>query len=242
MDDSTARETEHLPGHAMRHLPSHLRFWLLAGAIVWLDLWSKTWAFGHLGPGETRVIVRNVIEFRRSLNTGAVFGSFAGYTSVFIVASLFALGFVLYMFARSARTQAALQVALALILAGAIGNLYDRTFLRADVVTRQTESGAERTTVGKIISSPDDATLRIGDWPGGENARRFMRSRVTVHRQGVVRDFIKFVPRFPASVPKVAGRDIWPWVFNVADSALVCGVCLLLISSWVDRDPRRHAE
>lgn len=226
----------------MQSLPSHLRFWLVAGAGVWLDLWSKAWAFESLRPGEVRVIIHGVIEFRRSLNTGAVFGSFAGYTSVFIIASLFALGFVLYMFARSARTQAALHIALALILAGAIGNLYDRTFLKADVVTRQTESGAEETTVGKIISDPDDAILRIGDWPGGENAHRFVRSRVTIHRQGVVRDFIKFVPRFPASAPKVAGRDMWPWVFNVADATLVCGVCLLLISSWVDRDSRRHIE
>jgi lipoprotein signal peptidase len=242
MDDSTGRVTEDFPEQAMWSLSSHVRFWLVAGIVVWLDLWSKTWAFANLGPGEIREILRGVIEFRRSLNTGAVFGSFAGYTSVFIVASLFALGFVLYMFARSARMQAALHIALALILAGAVGNLYDRTFLKADVVIRRTDSGVEETTVGKIISDPDAAVLRIGDWPGGENARRFARSAVTVRSQGVVRDFIKFVPRFPASVPKFAGRDIWPWVFNVADAALVCGVCLLLISSWVDRDPHRRAE
>ena len=60
---------------------------------------------------------------------------------------------------------------------------------------------------------------------------------VTTRRQGVVRDFIKFVPHFPAWVPRLGGKEIWPWVFNVADAALVCGVCILLIHTWWDRKP-----
>jgi signal peptidase II len=242
MDDSTSRETGHGADPAMRHLSSHVRFLILAAAALWLDLWTKGWAFDNLQSNEVRTFIPGAIEFRRSLNAGAVFGSFAGYTSIFIIASVFALGFVYYLFARSARTQRALHLALSLILAGAIGNLYDRAFIKADVVIPHTASAAPGSIIGSIVSQPGDDIIRIGDWPDGNRPRSFDRSRVTVRRQGVVRDFIKFVPKFPASIPKLAGRAVWPWVFNVADAALVCGVGILLIASWVDRKPHARTE
>jgi lipoprotein signal peptidase len=51
----------------------------------------------------------------------------------------------------------------------------------------------------------------------------------------VVRDFIKFKPR-------IAGRDVWPWVFNVADVALSVGVGILLIHFWMERRRRPAVE
>ncbi len=204
---------------------------------MWLDLWSKHGAFTALASTETRTIIPGAVEFRRSLNDGAVFGSFTGFTDLFIVASLFALGFVFYLFVHSARAQRTLHLALGLILAGAVGNLYDRAFVVADVLTHHSPSGRQEKLIGLVISDPSDLVIRIGDWPDGANARSFARANVSVRRQGVVRDFIKFVPKFPAAVPKLAGRDIWPWVFNVADAALVCGVGLLLLNTWIARNP-----
>jgi lipoprotein signal peptidase len=206
---------------------------VVAGLV--LDLWSKHWAFANLASGETRTIWPSVLEFRRSLNAGAVFGSFTGQTGLFVVASLFALIFVLYLFVRSDRRQYGLHIALGLILSGATGNLYDRAFIIADVVHHQPSSGRVEMIIGSMRSSAGDQTIRIGDWPDGAHPRTLRRSEVTIQKLGVVRDFIKFVPRFPQWVPKLAGRDVWPWVFNVADSALVCGVGLLLISSWFGR-------
>jgi lipoprotein signal peptidase len=31
--------------------------------------------------------------------------------------------------------------------------------------------------------------------------------------------------------------DVWPWIFNVADTALVIGVALLMLTSIVERRP-----
>ena len=230
---------------AARHTPSHARFWGVAGALLWLDLWSKNWIFASLAPDETRALLPNWIELRRSLNDGAVFGSFTGQVGLFIVASVLALAFVVYLFAYSRRSQWCLHVALACILAGALGNLYDRGMLKADVITFQTLSGHESSFIGRVISDPDDATLKIGDWPEGTNPRRFSASEVHVRRQGVVRDFIKFVPQFPAWVPRLSGRDVWPWVFNVADATLVCGVLLMLVTCLPERKhstPPREAS
>jgi len=249
---------------AITHIPSHLRLWLVAGVILWLDLWSKAWVFGHLPSNESRPFIPGVIDFRRSLNEGAVFGSLKGHVELFIVASLFALGFVVYLFAFSSRAHRALHVVLGLILAGAIGNLYDRAMVQADVLVYTARNGETVTVVGKIIDQAPDAqteidrmiqreesrrherarandTIWIGAWPDGANAQEFKRSKVTVRQQGVVRDFIKFVPRFPKWVPRLGGRDIWPWVFNVADAALVCGVGALLCTSWLERR-QQHQE
>lgn len=242
MDVSTPKEPDEggrRSESAIRHVQAHLWFWGLAGGLLGLDLWTKHWAFTALAPTEIRPILSGAIDLRRSLNDGAVFGSFAGYPSVFIVASLGALGVVLYMFAHSTRRQRALHVALALILAGALGNLYDRAFVVADVVKFNRPFGPKTSLIGTILSDPEDSVIRLGDWPDGAHIRSLPRSDVTnIQRQGVVRDFIKFVWKFPAWVPGFAGKDVWPWVFNIADATLVCGVGVLLIHIWLDRRPR----
>ena len=92
------------------------------GLFSWLDLWSKERVFSTLKSGEVYVAIPGTLHFRRSLNDGAVFGSFTGYVAVFVVASVAAAGFVLYMFGTSRPAQRVLHVGLALILAGAMGN------------------------------------------------------------------------------------------------------------------------
>lgn len=219
------------------HLPSHVRLWGIALAALALDLGSKAWIFDSLPPHTSRTFLPYFVEFHRSLNDGAVFGSFKGQISLFIIASVIALGFVLYLFIRTPRTQWMTHCALALILAGALGNLYDRAFVQADKVETPAALGGMMQRIGRIVEETEEQ-VRIGDWPEGTNAQWVDRSHVVFRNQGVVRDFIKFIPRFPKWVPRVGGRDMWPWVFNVADAALVCGVGALLLSSWMEKKPR----
>lgn len=228
------RETE----AAVADWRSQLRFWVVSGVVLGLDLWSKQWAFRALDPHETRSIIPKVLEFRRSLNDGAVFGSFTGQVELFIVASLFALGFVFYLFARSPRTYRGLHIALGMILAGALGNLYDRAMIEADIVTITNADGRQGRIIGTLVSEPDAKVVRVGDWPEGTNVRSFDSQDVTLHQQGVVRDFIRIAAKFPSWVPKLGGRDVWPWVFNIADASLVCGVGVLLLTSWLGHGTR----
>ncbi len=53
--------------------------------------------------------------------------------------------------------------------------------------------------------------------------------------EGRVRDFIKI----ELSIGKL---ELWPWVFNVADMLLVCGVALLMLNIWFDRKPTGTPE
>ena len=220
---------------AAGHIPSHLRFWIPAAGLLWFDLWSKEWAFSALPSDAERAWIPGILEFRRSLNDAAVFGVLAGYVGMFLIASVLALPFVFYLFAHSARFQRALHVALAMILAGAIGNLYDRSVNVADVAETTTAAGERRSVIGVLLESKSEDYVRIGDWPTGEHPQTFRRENVTLRRQGVVRDFIKFIPQFPVWLGRLSGLDVWPWVFNVADASLVCGVVLLLLHSLLDR-------
>lgn len=221
----------------LSHWPSHLRFWFPAAALLVLDLWSKNWAFSALDPDHGYEAIPGFLEFRRSLNDGAVFGSFTGYVSVFIVASILALLFVFYLFAKSTRAQWGLQIALAMILSGAIGNLYDRAFIQADIVRFPETKRPKPSAIGKLVEEPKDGVIRLGDWPDGANPRTIRDQGATLHRQGVVRDFIKFTGKFPQSWPRFGGYDIWPWIFNIADAALVCGVIVLLLHCLFERKP-----
>jgi len=72
------------------------------------------------------VLVPKVLHLYLTTNTGAVFGLGKGGRWVFITVTLAAVGVILFVLVRSRPEQRLLHVALAMILAGALGNLYDR--------------------------------------------------------------------------------------------------------------------
>lgn len=80
-----------------------------------------------LTPHEPKTVVPGLLEFSLVLNPGAVFGMGAGKRMVFITFTLAALGFGLWMFgAWTKRGDRSAHVAIALLMAGGLGNLYDR--------------------------------------------------------------------------------------------------------------------
>lgn len=114
------------------------------------------------------VVIPGALNLQLTLNQGAVFGSAQGMRPVFISVSILATAVILVLLYRSPRGAWFYQAGLALILGGALGNLYDRVEYAA------------------------------------------------------VRDMLHMLP----------GTGLWPWIFNVADVALVCGVGLVLVVSW----------
>ncbi len=154
---------------------SHLRFWLVMALGLTADLWTKNWAELTLKGKRPWIIIEDALSFHYSTNPGALFGMGRQLTWLFVGASLAALLFVLYVFAKSSTGQRSFHLALGMILAGALGNLYDRLFV------------------------------------GGE-----------------VRDFIKIELH-------IGDFELWPWIFNVADMLLVCGVSILMLNIWLCR-------
>ena len=211
---------------AIRFLKPHLLLWSLAVVVLAVDLWSKAWAMGTLpvvNPDPPTLLFGR-ISLQRSLNAGALFGLGQGMSALFIAASLLALLFVLYLFASSSRRQWVMHAALGFILAGALGNLYDRAWCTADVVTFR-QSGAREivTIVGDRTADP----VLLRPWGTQADPVKTPQSEIlSIRTQGVVRDFIRIEP--------ILGIDIWRWVFNVADVALTIGVVALLLQFWWD--------
>jgi len=151
-------------------------FWAIVAVVLTVDLVSKWVAFALIPLQQPVDVLPGQIEFRTTLNEGAVFGLGAGGRWVFIAATAVAVWFILQLFAHSRPRQKFLHTLLALTLGGALGNLYDRAVY------------------------------------------------------GQVRDFIHITL-------KIGGIQIWPWIFNVADIALVAGIGALLAGwtfGWLD--------
>ncbi|MBW3012224.1 signal peptidase II [Candidatus Woesearchaeota archaeon] len=102
----------------------HKWIFLLPFIVVLVDQASKYLASENIMPGERLVILKNLLYFTNTSNTGTLFGLFQGTNVVFIIISLIALYFISYYFLKTEDRR--LELILALVSGAAIGNLIDR--------------------------------------------------------------------------------------------------------------------
>ena len=107
------------------------------------DLFTKHWIFGKLWPPDGRKlwVWEPFVAFELSLNQGALFGMGQGFVWLFALLSIVAaLGILYWLFYRGEARDLWLCVALALVMGGILGNLYDRMGLHGLVLP----GGSER--------------------------------------------------------------------------------------------------
>ncbi|MGB6134824.1 MAG: signal peptidase II [Acidobacteriaceae bacterium] len=110
------------------------RPWLfvIAGCLVALDRLTKAWIVAHIREGETITIIPRVFQLSHVRNPGAAFSLFTDtprpeLTHWLLVGFAIAAALVVtVVLLRIGRRFTATTVALALILGGTIGNLWDR--------------------------------------------------------------------------------------------------------------------
>ncbi len=109
---------------------------VIAAVIVALDRWSKLWVKAHIEMGHAIVVIPRVFRLTDVHNDGAAFSMFETTASPvlvrnlligFSIAAVIAVIALLWTFGRRINL---MSIAFALILGGAVGNLYDRIHLK----------------------------------------------------------------------------------------------------------------
>jgi signal peptidase II len=98
----------------------------LAGLVVWADQWTKRWAEDTLFARAPVDVIGELVRLTYTRNSGVAFGLGAGMRFPFYLFSVAAVIVIMVMFARHRTHTLTRQLALGLILGGALGNLIDR--------------------------------------------------------------------------------------------------------------------
>ena len=110
----------------------HWTRWLLvSAAVIALDLATKAWVSAAFTPGETREVTA-FFNMVLMYNTGAAFSILAnagGWQRWFFTLVSVVISAVIVVMLRRQRSDRMVNFALALVLGGALGNLYDRLTL-----------------------------------------------------------------------------------------------------------------
>lgn len=104
-------------------------FVAVAGVGCAADLWTKHWIFQwlHYPSVEPHWLLGENVGLQTSLNRGALFGIGQGQVWLFVLLSvLTACGITYWLFVRGAARDLVLNISLAAIMGGILGNLYDR--------------------------------------------------------------------------------------------------------------------
>jgi signal peptidase II len=104
---------------------------LISALVIVLDRLSKIWIVHHMRPGYSIPVIPSVFRLSHVLNTGAAFSMMENWRADYVRIGLVSFSAVaaILVFAllwRAGRVLSLTSVALALILGGALGNLYDR--------------------------------------------------------------------------------------------------------------------
>lgn len=97
---------------------------------VFADIVSKWYVFSQPDRFKKVTIIPGFLNIIQSENEGIVFGMFPGKANIFIFLSLLAIAAILFIYIKSNKNIFSSNVALGLILAGALGNLWDRIWFK----------------------------------------------------------------------------------------------------------------
>ena len=113
----------------MKKWINYLLYLLMVAVLVLVDQLSKVWMSNNLKGHENIVWIKNVFELEYLENTGAAFSSFMGKQGFLITITVIILAFVLYKWTQipEGKRYFGFRFTFALLVAGAIGNLIDRT-------------------------------------------------------------------------------------------------------------------
>jgi len=109
-------------------------FFAVALAGAGLDLMTKHLAFEHIERYHEVSIIDGFFAYGRTTNPGVVFGVGGGARKIWLGVSVLAVPVILGIFYTVKKPKWILTIALGMILAGTLGNMYDRVFTEVQEV------------------------------------------------------------------------------------------------------------
>jgi signal peptidase II len=103
-------------------------FYLLAFLVFGVDQLIKYFVHKEMFLGQSMPLLDGIIKLTYVRNTGAAFSLFSGFSHFLIIVGIVIISLVIYFHYKIPAKWAALQIALAFILGGSLGNLLDRIF------------------------------------------------------------------------------------------------------------------
>ena len=190
--------------------------------ILLVDQILKIYVKTHFEPFETHAVAGNWFVMEYLENQGMAFGTKFG-TEVWhkLALSLFriaAISAIVYYWIKQARRGARTEflVAIGLILAGATGNLIDSMFY--DFVFTFDPCNQFNALEGSGI-------YHDCGFIGGEN----VEVRHSGFLFGNVVDMFKFQAEWPSWMPWLAGKEVFPAIWNLADASITLGVIMVFL-------------
>lgn len=112
-----------------KFVPDYLFLLLVSGSVILIDQWTQALVRTHLQFSQIWMPVEALEPYIRIVhwgNTGAAFGMLKNFGGVFSIVAVIVSLVIVVIFPRTDRRNKLLRLALALMLAGAVGNLLDR--------------------------------------------------------------------------------------------------------------------
>lgn len=109
-----------------RKVREKIIFFIFAILILFVDYFSKRLAIDNMYLGQSIPVINGVFHITLVINSGTAFGLFKNLSLFFTLFSALAAIIVTYIFFSSKSLSKPYRFSLALILAGATGNLIDR--------------------------------------------------------------------------------------------------------------------
>ncbi|MBZ9688031.1 signal peptidase II [Clostridium estertheticum] len=95
-----------------------------------LDRLAKIWALGSLKDNNGIIIIKDFFGLEYLENRGAAFGIMQNKTILLAIVTLLVISGMIYYLVKYKPKSKFLRISLALIIGGALGNLYDRLFYK----------------------------------------------------------------------------------------------------------------
>ncbi len=189
--------------------------------VLLIDQAVKIWIKTSFDIQESRPFVPGVLQLFYIENRGMAFGTTLGDSnwakyalSIFRLIAIVGIGFYIKKLVQNEKTKTSFIIAIALIFAGATGNLIDSMFYDLIFpIDPSIRTNMVLNDVGfPIHDNNGDVLLRDGGF-----------------LLGSVVDMFQFTPVWPEWMPfDLGGTDIFSAIWNVADAAISIGVVMIL--------------